>query len=557
MASKHKTYLKDTVVNASDLIYDFSCSLCKEDTLNTEAKYFCGDCSKYYCDKCLTFHAKVHKDHVVLGRKDVDKWVGQGEALVKCDLHPQTVMELLCEDHDELCCQICVTLNHRSCRSTRLISDLARGIHKMAVFKQLPANVTMVTTNLTQVRDARQKNQNSLKASGKSMLTKVKALRTSLNQLLDELEKRTVKEMNSVLADLDGPLQKDINACTHIHNQLKALLDTIQAQDEDSESTSYIGYRKCQDKMTEANMLLQEISTKPEVTVNFQLDTHAEQFLSDLKTLGNILVYPGNQGQPYQSGMPTTRPVNQIFDKSKVFKLIGNKSFPAKLKTDKENCIIAGITELPGGEIVLVDNTNCKAKVLDSKFKVIAHCDLPQLPQDICHISGQEVAVTVDCRGGNVTQKVLFLTVSADTIKMTRMFTVDHDCFSISHHGGQLYVGSLTALYLYTTAGRLVKKIHEDTSKDTTVNQFAFSTDGRKIFNPASDHNLLVTMDNQGNILATLQDPDFNWPCCVHVSESGHVFVCSYDSHTVVQVDQEGRKKLATLVRKGDGINHP
>ncbi|WAR01263.1 TRI33-like protein, partial [Mya arenaria] len=286
MASKNKNYLQDTVLNALDLIHDFSCSLCKEDNLNTEAKYFCGDCSKYFCDKCLTFHAKVHKEHVVLGHKDVDKSVGQVDTLVTCDLHPPKCVELLCEDHDELCCHLCVSLKHRMCRSIVLISDLARGIHKMPYFKEFPANVTKVTTSLDQVREARKKNQNSLKASGQSMLTKVKALRTSLNQLLDELEKRTVEEMDSVLADLDGSLQKDINACTHIHDQLRALLDNIVAQDEDSESSSFIGYRKCQDKMTEANRLLQEISTKPELIVNFQLDTHAEQFLSDLKTLG-------------------------------------------------------------------------------------------------------------------------------------------------------------------------------------------------------------------------------------------------------------------------------
>ncbi|WAR01270.1 hypothetical protein MAR_007828, partial [Mya arenaria] len=199
--------LKDLDLNASDLIHDCSCSLCKDDYHNTEAKYFCGDCSKYYCDKCLTFHAKVHKEHIVLGRKDVNKWSGKGDAI------------------------------YMMCRSITLISDLARGIQTLVDFKELPASVTKPDPG---ERRQKEKKQNSLKASGKSMLTKVKALRTSLNQLLDELEKRTVEEIDSVLADLDGSLQKDIDACTNIHDQLKALLDTVQAKDDDSESTFYI-----------------------------------------------------------------------------------------------------------------------------------------------------------------------------------------------------------------------------------------------------------------------------------------------------------------------------
>ncbi|WAR12011.1 TRI33-like protein, partial [Mya arenaria] len=217
MASKHTKSFKDSM--ASDLIHDFVCSPCHEDKLNTEAKHFCRDCSKYYCDKCLTFHSKIHKQHTVLGRKDVDKWVGQGDSLISCDLHPQEVIKLLCEDHAEMCCLLCVSLNHRMCKSISLISDLAKGVYKMANFKQLPCRVAKVTTSLNQVREVKKKNQGSLKTSGKSMLTKITDLRKSLNQLLDELEKRTVKQMDSVLSDLDVTLQKDIDSCTLIHDQ--------------------------------------------------------------------------------------------------------------------------------------------------------------------------------------------------------------------------------------------------------------------------------------------------------------------------------------------------
>ncbi|XP_052803480.1 uncharacterized protein LOC128233707 [Mya arenaria] len=428
MASKQRP----SVLYASDEIHDFSCSVCKDDNLNIEAKHFCGDCSKYYCDKCLTFHAKIHKHHVVLGCKDVDKWVGQGDALVTCNLHPPKVIELLCEDHNELCCHLCVPLNHRMCGSISLISDLVKGIYKMTDFKQLPAKVTKVTDRLNQVKEARKKNQNSLNTSGKSMLTKIKTLRSSLNELLDDLEKRTVEQVYSVLADLNGSLQKDIDHCDLLHDQLKALLDTVQAQGK--ESSSYIGFKKCEDKMEEANRLLHEIENKQEATITFQPDTHAQQLLSDLKALANI----HNDPQFKQSSAQ----INQSSNKSKVFKVEEKKTYAVNIKKDKQDCNITGMTELPGGEIVLVDFQNSRVKVLDSKYKVTSNCDLPESPYDICHISDHQVAVAVE--NGTDRHEVHFLTVSADTIKMTRKFSVDHECGSIKHHGGQLYVGSLT-----------------------------------------------------------------------------------------------------------------
>ncbi|XP_052807057.1 uncharacterized protein LOC128236212 [Mya arenaria] len=360
--------------------------------------------------------------------------------------------------------------------------------------------------------------------------------------------RKGVEQMDSVLADLDESLQKDIDHCDLLHEQLKALLDTVQAPNKDSESCSYIGHRKCQEKMEEANNLLQEIASKPEVTVTFEPESQAKQLLSDLKALGDIKRYSKAQ---FEQSSQQIKPSGI----SNPFKVIGTKKFAATVSTDKNVCDIRGIIQLPGGDIVLVDYNNCRVKVLDSEYKVTDDCDLPKYPQDICHISDHQVAVAVGCWAK--IYEVHFLTVSRCTIKMTRKFSVDLECNSISHYEGKLYVGSLNALYLYTTDGSLVKKVYQDTSAKVTVNHFALSTDGSKIYIPVSSHQKIVTIDTTGNILATLQDPDLDWPYSVHVSEGGHVFVCSLTSQTVVQIDHEGRKKLATLVRKGDGIYNP
>ncbi|XP_052815205.1 uncharacterized protein LOC128242174 isoform X1 [Mya arenaria] len=551
MASKHTKSFKDSMSMASDLIHDFVCSPCQEDKLNTEAKYFCGDCSKYYCDKCLTFHSKIHKQHTVLGRKDVDKWLGQGDALISCDLHPQEVIKLLCEDHAEMCCHLCVSLNHRMCRSISLISDLAKGIYKKADYMQLPSMVAKVTTSLNQVKEVRKKNQGSLKTSCKSMLTKITDLRKSLNRLLDELEKKTVEQMDSVLADLDNTLQKDIDSCTSIHDRLKALLDTIQAQGKDDESSSYIGFRKCEEKMAEANNLHQEMSTKPELTVTFQSDTRVTQLLCDIKTLGKIL---GNPETP--TGHQLSGQFRPLSDRSRVITVKNKSTFNVDIKQDTDICNIMGITELPSGEVILVDNSNSRVKVLNREYKVIAQCDVPPKPKDICHVTGNQVAVAVN-RVGPVRHEVHFLTVSAGTIKMTRMFSVDHDCSSIRYHGDQLYVGSKTSIHLCTADGKQVKKMYENTSGGQTVAHFALNQDGKRIYICNWTNKKIITIDINGSILATLQDPDIGGPCGVHASEVGHVFVCSWRSNTVVQIDQEGRKKLATLVGRRDGINYP
>ncbi|KAH3796927.1 hypothetical protein DPMN_150504 [Dreissena polymorpha] len=43
-------------------------------------------------------------------------------------------------------------------------------------------------------------------------------------------------------------------------------------------------------------------------------------------------------------------------------------------------------------------------------------------------------------------------------------------------------------------------------------------------------------------------DPELQYPWGLHVPPSGQVLVCGSSSHAVIQVDGEGRKRLATLL---------
>jgi len=105
-----------SLYKGSDALYDFECSSCYEDGLNTEAQHFCRDCDECFCDKCVSYHNKALRKHAVLGRKDVSQWAAASskvDALVRCDHHQTKALELYCEDHGQLCCHICVSVGHR------------------------------------------------------------------------------------------------------------------------------------------------------------------------------------------------------------------------------------------------------------------------------------------------------------------------------------------------------------------------------------------------------------------------------------------------------------
>ncbi|KAH3718511.1 hypothetical protein DPMN_061316 [Dreissena polymorpha] len=79
------------------------------------------------------------------------------------------------------------------------------------------------------------------------------------------------------------------------------------------------------------------------------------------------------------------------------------------------------------------------------------------------------------------------------------------------------------------------------------VYKCAVSPTGDKLYIINSLQHKLLTLARNGTRLATYTDPDREGPSCVHVTPAGQVLVCGYLSHTILHVDSEGRRKLATL----------
>jgi len=121
MTSKSK--FRSTLEYGSDMVYDFTCHSCQDEKKNTEANFFCKDCSQCFCDSCVKHHNKVLKRHAVLGREDVDKWSTDAALvgpLVRCDSHPGEILKLYCGDHRRLCCPVCISVDHKYVKFTFL-----------------------------------------------------------------------------------------------------------------------------------------------------------------------------------------------------------------------------------------------------------------------------------------------------------------------------------------------------------------------------------------------------------------------------------------------------
>ncbi|XP_052251817.1 uncharacterized protein LOC127858641 [Dreissena polymorpha] len=173
----------------------------------------------------------------------------------------------------------------------------------------------------------------------------------------------------------------------------------------------------------------------------------------------------------------------------------------------------------------------------------------------MCNIDSSLVAVTLDNR------EVHFIRVTNDQLVKDKVLKLQHECHGIAHHQGNLYITDDSALYRFTVEGRLVSKMYKDTG-GCSVRSCAVSPDGERIYVANWDSNQLVTLSRDGTVISRFTDPILNEGCGdvrpgLHVTDSGQVLVCGGRSHTIIQVDRDGRQRLAEVITRKDDVFYP
>ncbi|KAH3749226.1 hypothetical protein DPMN_183719 [Dreissena polymorpha] len=512
------TFSQSIIDKGSDIFHDFLCYTCADKKLDNTADFYCESCVKFYCGKCIRPHSQLFTKHDPFGRGDMKKWPVTKKVedfLLKCDVHKDKNLEMFCSEHSELCCTNCAFLNHRHCKKVTLISDIVKS-HSTDL-QQLSISILSILKEMKKLQDSQEASIQSVQSSYDEQLRRIEETRQTINAALDTIEQKTLKEMKDTLTKLQASSKSDVDECIRLRDELTQLRDAIQDISEKSKlELSFIATRKCEDKIEQSTTFLNTNSLQDKFYITFQPNSEIVQYLSKLSGLGRI-----------EHG---TKSENHV-----------------KISSDSKKCTITGILVLPDRQVLVVDNENNNVKLLDQQYQVVSHCSVTKWPIDICQITSSEVAVTVDDSVN--THGVQFITVNNRQLVQGRKLQLQHKCGGIAFHQGDLYITSFTALYKYTLNGKRVSKMYEDTSDGYTVYKCAVSSTGDKLYITNYRQHKVLTLARDGSVLATFTDPALEGPRGVHVTPAGQVLVCGGISPDpfILQVDSEGKRKLATL----------
>ncbi|KAH3738135.1 E3 ubiquitin-protein ligase Midline-1-like [Dreissena polymorpha] len=524
MASKFQS----SVFNGSDSLVTFHCLACK----TSEARFYCDECLNVYCDSCVKLHNQLFKDHRVFDREQectCPLTKSTMEILERCSDHSDERIKHYCEDHGQLCCDVCIALNHTECSEVTLVAE-SKKLPSSGDVQQLSSNIKKIKDQLNKRQESAESNFQSLKEKINQMKAEISTVRQKLNVELDRLENETLQELEDLISTFRDEITTNRDHIIDLQVKLQRLSASVKEVCMKNNDNLFIAVEQCKQKIQQCDLFLQSGFFNDKFYFEFtnDLDNH----LSKRKGLGRF-------EQP-----------------NKVISLQGKSEY--MLKTDKRVGDFCSISFLPIGVTLALDRRNELLLLFDQQYKYVDNINVPGVLYDMCLISTCEVAVCCDVKDRH---EVHFYYVKHMELFKGEVLQLPHSCVGIACHQNNLYVRSRFALYHYLISGKLVKKLYENEKNAhwgyLKGNTCAVNLSGDKIY-LINESNLLTRSTTDGTILSSFTDSELCYFTAVHVTPGGQVLVYGKSRNkegsllTIIQVDHEGKKKLATLTSEKD-----
>ncbi|KAH3812306.1 hypothetical protein DPMN_140735 [Dreissena polymorpha] len=474
------------------------------------------------------------------GREDIKKWPVSKtveDFLRKCEVHEDETLTQFCHDHRQLCCSACVGTIHSQCSKVTPINELTNT--QPTDLQGLSVKLETVLGEIIGLQISQEASIQSMQRTYKEhSAVMIEQMRGNLNTYIDECDNNSVgtcrnvvsivnefntitaKELNEMkdeVISIKGSVTSSIHKCTSLHNDLSHFHEIFEKIG-DHKELCLIASIKCKHIIQQALTLL------------------------------------GRSG--------------------KVFNVQSNTEHNVRIPSDSyvKTCCITGICVLTDGQVLVADWQNGKVKLLNQQYQVVSYWDVTATIYDMCLITPSEVAVAVHENASN-THEVQFIKVTQSQLIPGRKLKLQHECYGIAHHQGELFICSGTALFEYILNGKLVCRLYEDRSAYNTdpygvclvsqsnserenapdgrdfdnVYKCAVSPTGDRLYIISRYQHMLLTMARDGTLLATFTDLALGGLHGLHVTPAGQVLFCGGWSHSILQVGWEGKSMLVNL----------
>lgn len=545
----------------SDELVENPCCVCVRKGKITDADFYCMNRADYYCTACLDVHAMLPSTdgHKILGKGDFKSTFGSDLGKLpalptqRCSNHSSKILDIYCEDHDEVICAMCV-LEHRSCRNVKSVPDNIDNQYTRSNVKDTEKNLKSLKAKLVDQKTCKELQVADLKRSVDEINNEIQELRKKLQTLLENAEHQTVADLEKVFRKTEASIVAEIK-------DLKSLIGSVDKIEAELKRTKGNKVQEfvCIKTFEKLSAQGQHIkgTQKSLQTISFTTDRNIEKHFRKMKVLGNVSSTSSTDSEAttVEFGLETinrthsTPSTAQPTTKHSLYTVKQQRAISVKLPNDTSDKAITGSCITDDGYLLLADAVNKRLKRLDlRKEKISDFIDVKGNPWAVCLTGKTEAAVSS-------TLKYIHFVSVQKTMTVTRTIRLNHRSWGIAYYNGDLFISdSDNSVYVHDMEGQELRKISTDTSGKTIfqdTRHIAICGAENRVY-VADRYNGLVTVDLEGNHLSTLSTMNMSlseaWGVCTN---DNSLFLC--DSGNVVQIRKDNT--LMGQVAQVDGAH--
>ncbi|XP_062621694.1 E3 ubiquitin-protein ligase TRIM56-like, partial [Saccostrea cucullata] len=179
------------------------CSACQRENEEEEATNICLHCEDALCLICTKYHRRNRSSstHKIIPLNHPEAIMQLTAALQQneiCPKHPDKDIELYCNDHNEACCTLCVSMEHRKCESIDDIEKAAGKIKKSDNLQALQEGLGKYEVDLQKAKKNNEDNISEIDNNSDLIIVETKKLKREIIEQLDKLESEHQDELSKV-----------------------------------------------------------------------------------------------------------------------------------------------------------------------------------------------------------------------------------------------------------------------------------------------------------------------------------------------------------------------
>ncbi|XP_053387873.1 uncharacterized protein LOC123542058 [Mercenaria mercenaria] len=544
--------------------YDFSCVLCEKEGRHVEAVKFCDECSVYMCISCIKYHNRfpLNARHKLL---DQSQFITISKSsLTRCINHPGELINIFCGDHGVVCCSVCKTVQHSTCKNMQNLADAAKGIHRSYEYQRTKNVTQTLLSDVCKSLSDRKTNVYRVAKEREQAEQIIADFRKKANTYFDKLERNSLDELKLRENRIVSSLDQETAFLKNVKSKAEDIIKQMKVSERNNECELFVLVKMGKQYVDEAMEKMKEISeTEQKGSIQFKINPEIEDYFSSVDVFGTFADTDKSASPPESESKETTDPDFQqstfipahcVYQPSQYCrskaKLHMSGKFNLKEISDSQVCHIVDICQLVDGSILVTDKENMKLKRLDKTYTFVDSIRLTSGPHSVCEIGPREAAVTLF-----IDKKIQFVSIG-NQLALKTTFSTGSYCRGLSYKNGKLYVccgdvhePSSGCIKVFNNAGEFLYSFPlasvpiRITACDYSQHLFITSWKSDDVF----------MLDYSGNIISTFSDDDLRFPLGICTDGKGRVFVNGYSSDTVVKISPRS-KKIEVLLGQDNNI---